>query len=195
MSEALKALGLGDFKGIKTFQSAYDSTYGIIAEAKGLHLSILPKLAAHPFSPFIGIYIRVRAQKAQEWANLSDAASIFGVPELVEKSPDHASIEFYIPVALQGTVLPYMLGKRIIENKLYEKIVDNIADRVQKAGSSLVADRETIVQYINSKLVDNFPTEEPKNITEFPVFVGDENINKGLTAIAVEFGFIPKEAE
>lgn len=168
MQDSMKALGIEGFKGIETFQSNYGSVYGIIAKNKGLSLSITPKLEIG--RTFVSLMIRVRASKAEEWANLEDSLTIFGFP-FESRGPDHASVEVYVPVAISPSS-PFEVGKIMADNRVVGKVVSEIEKRVKEAGSELLVSADSITEYLTQRLQDFLPNEEPKKITEFKVLVG-----------------------
>lgn len=147
--------------------------YLTIATAKGLMLAVTPKVKA---APIIGIFLRVRAQKAEVWANLDDANQLFGFPFL-DKSDVHKSVEVYVPVAkLPATV--QQIGKAIETNKLIKLLVDTVCDRVEKAGAQISIPRDTIIEYIRNIFMDAIPSEDPalKLVPEFTVAIGEKEI-------------------
>lgn len=192
VKDSLKALGIGDFKGLKTLTNTETGTiYGIIAEAKGLTLSISPRIDARPLFPFVGIYVRVRAQKKEDWANLDAAGELFGLYELIQKSVKHASVEFFTVVGAHPCT-PYEVGKVINDNHLFEHILDLIIERVEKAGGKLLAEKSVIRDYMLEQVKDALPTEPSKQPHEFPVMIGPEQISKHLGKLAQEYGYVKK---
>jgi hypothetical protein len=192
-SETVKGL-LGGFNGVETFKAkATGTVYGIIAEAKGLTLAIAPKIT--PAMGLIGIFVRVRVQKKEEWANLADGPALFGFP-VNPKSHDHSSCEAFVAVSLQPCT-PYQVGKVIEEKAILESLVAELQKRVESAGQKLVISPDAVVMYLKNVFDTVLPTEEQKQIDEFPVCVGDEEIAAHAKALYEKFGKkkAPKPAE
>ncbi len=175
--------GLLDFKGVKTFTSEYKTRYAIVAEKKGLSLSIAPKLG---IGPLICIVLRVRAQKMEDWANLSDAGNVFGFPELEERGAKHASTDIVVVVGV-SPITPYVVGKAIAENKVVEKLIDAIAARLGKAGAETLVEKEALVEYVRNVFEDQIPSDEPKQPDDFPILIGKTAAAKGLTEAAEKY--------
>lgn len=198
MQDSLKALGFGSaggFKGLTTVKNEETGTiYGVIAKAKGLTLSLSPRIDARFDVPFIGVFVRVRAQKEEEWANLDDAGSLFGISELAQKSESHASVEFFTVVAAHPCT-PYECAQIIANNKIFENTLDLIASRVEKAGCKMLAEKLVILDYMLEQVKDTLPSEPTKHPKEFPILIGGTAIVNYMHKLAVEFGYIKKKAK
>lgn len=176
---------IGGFSGVKTFTAQTGTIYGVIAEAKGLSLAIAPKIA--PSSGFVGIYTRVRVQKEESWADLSEGPALFGFPEMTEKSSRHSSCEAFVAVALQPTS-PYQVGKTIENHAILESLIEAIQKRVEDAGQKLTVSPELLVMYLRNVFESVLPTEEPAYIKEFPVCIGDKEIVTQVKALFEKYG-------
>lgn len=180
--ESMKALGIGDgdFKGIKFKTSGYGTPYGTIAEKDGLLFAVAPKVVGP--NPIAALFVRVRAEQQQDWANVVQAPDVFGFPELTQKSKTHMSTDVYVAVGTRPITGKHV-HEIIAERKLVESVVNTIADRLEKAGAKLLVPRSVIVEFIREKYADQIPDEEEKMLEEFPVVIGDKAISKRLTDI------------
>lgn len=170
---------LKDITGIETFRAASTGTrYATIAKAKGLALAIAAKVTT--MGPVAVLYVRVRAQKLEPWANLSEAGDVFGFHELTEKSPEHSSMEVAIPLSLT-TVGPHEVGKIIEKYDLVGKIVDGIYARI----AFPTVPKNVTREYLLNVFTDSFPSEPPKNLVEdeYVVCFNGEDIGNLVTKI------------
>jgi hypothetical protein len=158
------------------------SVYVVFAEEKGLRLGMRGDIEV--FGPAVGLFARVRCQKAKDWANLEDGPSIFNMPRLIDRSAKHKSFEAVILVARMPTT-PYHVARIVRGNDLIGKMVDEILAMLPKKVKPL-ATREQLVLFLSSKLEDKLPDVEPEPIKEFVLMVGQDAISAGMDALIMQ---------
>jgi len=157
------------------------SVYVVFAEKNGLALGfrgdVVPQLGAK----VIMLFARIRCQKQEDWANLSDGPNLFNLPQLAEKGPKHSSFEAGMIVA-KLPVTPYQVSQIVKQQDLIGKMVDAILGMLPKTIKPIVT-REQLVMYLANKLEDQLPDTEEVPLTEFPVHVGYKAIFEALKAV------------
>lgn len=186
---------LKGFNGMETMVARHTGTrYGVLAKNKGLVLAVTPKIEVT--GEMIGIIVRVRAERLEDWANLEDALNVFGFPELVTKSETHSSMDVVVWLSRPGVGM-YDIGKIIADEKIVEKVMDAIYDRAEKASVVGLTDKELAVEYMKNVFSDNLPSEPVKNFgpEDRIVCMGKEAAYKQYMALKEKYTVKPQPPE